>query len=213
MGEICDSIKARFFLAFRLGIIIAILIINCEFLIPIIKNSKKEDPYQEFEIDYSGYYGLGTKCDYLTAYHFLEKGAYENFKLKIKALNIISIGLICIMFIQLALEFMFFVVFFNSCCFSETTFGKYSFFYLISFGIMSILHLLFFILFLIFYFIAEIKEFRDFSECNLFNQRLKETYNYIFIIFEKAKSFSISDAAFIFFVIILFICQLIKNNN
>ena len=98
------------FLILKSAITITFAILNCIWLLKIMENSKKEEAFVKIDdsqmISSEDPNGVCEK--YL--YNYLDKGAHETFNFKMKDINKFSIGLISLLFIQLGMDSLYYII-------------------------------------------------------------------------------------------------------
>ena len=198
MGKACECGCFCFAIYIRLGLMIASLAIGCEYLFPVINYPKMEEPVIE-EDNLSIIESRDPEKYKCYLIHSQNEDIIS--ELKIKKIKTFSTGLISLLFMQLAIEVMFYVVLIASCCcISKDRLLYCTLFYLIISGIISALHLLFFILFAVNYFKGK-KLAKTFTVCDIIS------------FYENCGKFIIGDLIFIFFYFWGYCISWVKNGK
>ena len=186
-----------FFTFINLAISLALIILNFVWLIPVMNNSKKEEPlvengiilapnYDNLDLD-SLRFSKGD-CD-KNLYGIYEDGVYETFNFKMKEIHKYSTGLVSILFIQIGLDIIYVVGFIIAALIgSENCGGIIFIFYLILPKITLLLNLIFFILLSVYFYEGKIDDFKYLRECAFFDEtNFNKTYDNIFLVYENCK--------------------------
>ena len=183
-----------YFITFiNLALSLALIILNFVWLIPVMNNSKKEEPlvengiilapnYDNLDLD-SLRFSKGD-CD-KNLYGIYEDGVYETFNFKMKKIHKYSLALYVISLLQICIPFGIAGVEAQAggVCFS-----------VISLIPILLLNFIFFILFSASLYKRKIDEFKYFAKCSFFDEtKFNTTFGFVFSVYKNGTKAFIVD--------------------
>jgi hypothetical protein len=175
--------------------IFAAIILCIVWAFPVMVNSGKDEPSEDFPITSNPTESDGICKEYLDKFINEEVGVYEAFNFKMKNIHKYSLGLVCLLIIQPGLILLLVLIFalINSFCFNGKCGNSF-------YGIIDGLKYLIFLLIILFYVLLQVnynksknKDFEDFSKCLFIDSdEFSEKYDNIFKVIKNMTKLLIS---------------------